>query len=78
MVDMNMLKQLGNLKKIQKEISRQTVSVEEKGVRVTVNGQQEIKSLDFDDQVKPETVAKVINQAFDKLKKQLTRNLMRG
>ena len=76
MIDMGLLKQLGDLKKMQKEISRQRVTVENRGVKVTVTGEQKIKELDFADGVEPRTVAKVINQAFDRLKKRLAKNLM--
>ena len=76
MIDMNVLKQLGDLKKMQKQISRQITTIEERGVRVTVTGEQKIKDLDFDDNVSPKIVAGVINRAFDQLKKRLAKSLM--
>ncbi|KUK83861.1 MAG: hypothetical protein XD98_0224 [Microgenomates bacterium 39_6] len=76
MIDMGLLKQLGDLKNIQKEMARQTITVDSQGVSVTVTGEQKIKELVFAEGTDPKTVAKVINQAFDKLKKRLAKNLM--
>ena len=73
---MNILKQLGDLKKMQKQISRQTIAIEEKGVKVTITGEQKIKDLDFDNSVSPKVVAGVINKAFDQLRKRLAKSLM--
>lgn len=78
MVDMSLLRQLGDLRKMQKEISRQTVTVEENGVKVTVTGEQKIRELEFSKGSDPKTVAKVINQAFDQLKRKLAKNLISG
>ncbi len=76
MIDMGLLKQLGDLRKMQKEVSRQKVTIESEGVKVTITGEQKIKELDFAEGVAPKIVAKVINQAFDRLKKRLAKNLM--
>ncbi len=76
MIDIKMLRQLGDLRKMQKQISRQTVTVENDGVKVTVTGEQKIKQLDFADGTDPEVVAKTINQAFDQLKKRLAKDLI--
>jgi DNA-binding protein YbaB len=76
MIDMSLLKQLGDLKNIQKEMARQTITVDSRGVSVTVTGEQKIKELVFAEGTSPKIVAKVVNQAFDKLKKRLAKNLM--
>lgn len=76
MIDMSFLKQLGDLKKMQKEMARQVFTLNEQGVRVTVTGEQKIKELVFDDGTSPKIVAKVVNRAFDQLKKRLAQNLM--
>lgn len=73
---MGLLKQLGDLKKMQKQMSQQKITVEDKGVKVTVTGEQKIKELEFTTGVSPTIVAKVINQAFDQLKKRLAKSLM--
>ena len=76
MIDMSLLKQLGNWKKMQKEMARQTITINEQGIVVTVTGEQKIKELAFEDGANPKAVAKVINKAFDQLKKKLAKNLM--
>ncbi|MDD5073803.1 MAG: hypothetical protein PHU92_01305 [Candidatus Shapirobacteria bacterium] len=73
---MSLLKQLGDLKKMQKEMARQVITVDEQGVVVTVTGEQKIRELAFENNANPKTVAKVINKAFDQLKKRLAKNLM--
>jgi len=78
MIDMSLLRQLGDLRKMQREISRQAVTVEESGVKVTITGEQKIKELEFSENPDPKIVAKVINQAFDQLKRKLAKNLISG
>jgi len=78
------LKQLGDLRQLQKqakEIQQQLVNeeieVEENGVRVIVSGEQRIKKLLFEkENVSPLDVMKVINQALEKAQKLAAKKLM--
>ena len=80
----NSLKQLGDLRQLQKqakEVQRQLadeeIEVEENGVRVVVSGEQRIKQLLFEkENVSPLDVMKVINQALGKAQKLAAKKLM--
>jgi len=80
----NSLKQLGDLRQLQKqakEIQRQLadeeIEAEENGIRVVVSGEQRIKKLLFEkENVSPLDVMKVINQALGKAQKLAAKKLM--
>lgn len=68
----NPLKALGNLnqmrkqaQKMQEELAKETVEVEENGVSVVMSGDQKIKSLVIDGQP-DERVKKVLKKAIEK------------
>jgi len=80
----NSLKQLGDLRQLQKqakEIQRQLVNeeieVEENGIKVVVSGEQRIKKLLFEkEDVSPLDVMRIINQALGKAQKLAAKKLM--
>jgi len=80
----NSLKQLGDLrqlqkqaKEIQRQLANEEIEVEENGVRVIVSGEQRIKKLLFEkENISPLDVMRVINQALGKAQKLAAKKLM--
>lgn len=77
MIDLGILKDLGKMRQLQKKLSNQRVEVEENGVKVVVSGDQKIKKLQWDDSVSPQIVKRVINKAYDQLRRQVARGMMK-
>ena len=80
----NSLKQLGDLrqlqkqaKEIQRQLANEEIEVEENGVRVVVSGEQRIKKLLFEkENVSPLDIMEVINKALGKAQKLAAKKLM--
>ncbi|PIS15058.1 hypothetical protein COT63_01945 [Candidatus Shapirobacteria bacterium CG09_land_8_20_14_0_10_38_17] len=80
----NSLKQLGNLrqlqkqaKEIQRQLANEEVEVEENGVRVVVSGEQRIKKLLFEkENISPLVVMEAINRALGKAQQLAAKKLM--
>ncbi len=77
MIDLGILKDLGKMRQLRKQLANQRVEVEENGVKVVVSGDQKIKQLQWVDSVSPETVKRVINKAYDQLRRQVARGMMK-
>ncbi len=76
-------KQLGDLAKmqkqardLQKQLTKEELTVEEGGVRVVVSGQPRLKSLSFKEGVSGEEITQVINKALDEVQRLVAQNLM--
>ncbi len=73
------LKQLAQLKKMQDEIKKQIVDVEQQGVKVTMRGDMEILKLelnpDLDHKAQAEAILKALREAKEKIQKQLAQSL---
>ncbi len=78
------LKQLGNLrqlqkqaKQIQRQLADEEIEIEENGIRVIVSGDQKIKELSFKgESVESSEVMEVINRALEKTRKLAAEKLM--
>ena len=75
------LKQLGELNKmraqavkIQKELKKQEIEIEEGGVRIVVSGDQKVKELEVNGMTNQKTV-EVINKAIEKSQKMAAQKL---
>jgi DNA-binding protein YbaB len=75
------LKQLGELNKmraqavkIQKELKKQEIEIEEGGVRIVVSGDQKVKELEINGMTNQKTV-EVINKAIEKSQKMAAQKL---
>jgi len=80
----NSLKQLGDLrqlqkqaKEIQRQLANEEIEMEKNGVKVVVSGEQRIKSLSFEkENVSPLEVMEVINKALGEAQKLAAKKLM--
>lgn len=75
------LKQLGELNKmraqavkIQKELKKQEIEIEEDGVRIVVSGDQKVKELEINGMTNQKAV-EVINKAIEKSQKMAAQKL---
>jgi len=75
------VKQLGELKKmrdqavkIQKELKKEKIEIEEAGVKVVVSGNQEIQLLEVDGE-EEERIKRTVNQALKKSQKVAAKRL---
>jgi len=78
MIDLSILGQMGKLRQIQKQMAKKKLVMEDKGIKVEVNGKQEIEALSFENGVKADQVKELINKAFNQLKKEMAKGLMGG
>lgn len=76
-------KQLGDLAKmqkqardLQKQLAKEELTVEERGVKVVVSGQSRLKSLSFKEGVSGEEITQVINKALDEVQRLVAEKLM--
>ena len=69
-------KQFGDLAKIQKQLAKEELTVEENGVKVVVSGQPRLKSLSFEEGVSGEQIMKVVNKALDEVQRLMAQKLM--
>jgi DNA-binding protein YbaB len=73
------IKQLMQLKKMQEEITRQNVSVEVRGVKVTMRGDLDVTRLELNPELdltsQAEAVIACLKEAKEKIQKQLAQTL---
>ena len=77
MIDLGFLKDLNKMRQLQSQLANQRVEVEERGVRVVVSGDQEIKELQFEEEITANTVKQVVNKAYNKLRRQVAQGMMK-
>jgi len=78
MIDLSVLGQMGKLRQMQKQMAKKKLVIEDKGVKVIVNGKQEIEELSFEKGTRADQIKKLINKAFNQLKKEMAEELMGG
>jgi len=78
MIDLSVLSQVGKLRQMQKQMAKKKLVIEDKGIRVIVNGKQEIEELSFEKGTGADQIKKLINKAFNQLKKEMAEDLMGG
>ena len=78
MIDLSVLSQVGKLRQMQKQMAKKKLVIEDKGIRVIVNGKQEIEELSFEKGTGADQIKKLINKAFNQLKKEMAKELMGG
>lgn len=73
------IKQLSEMRKIQKKISSMETTVEENGIRVKVSGEMKIIEITIIDQNDisnlGERIKRVINKALNKIKMEMAKNI---
>lgn len=69
-----MLKAANRLRQIQNQLSKERITHEENGIRVTVSGDLKIRQLHIDGEEK-EKVAEAINKAFGEAQKVMAKKM---
>ncbi len=68
------LKALNKLRQIQNQLSKERVTVEENGVKITLSGDLKVKELTIDGQEQKEA-SEVINKAYEKTQKAVAQKM---
>ncbi|MEK7521607.1 MAG: YbaB/EbfC family nucleoid-associated protein [Patescibacteria group bacterium] len=68
------LKALNKLRQIQNQLSRERVTVEENGVKVTLSGDLKVKELTIDGQ-EQKSASEVLNKAYEKTQKMVAQKM---
>ena len=70
----HMLKMANDARKLQKEVEKEEITVEESGIKVTVNGAMKIVEFEVNGVSNP-TVVNVLNKAVEKSQKMMAEKL---
>lgn len=68
------VKALNKLRQIQNQLSKERVTVEENGVKITLSGDLKVKELTIDGQEQKEA-SEVINKAYEKTQKMVAQKM---
>ncbi len=60
------IKQLKKIREIQNALEKEKMSIEDGGIKITINGKLEIENLEISDEIKREEISKAVKRAVNK------------
>ncbi len=69
------MKQAKELYRLQKELQKEIIEVEENGVKIRVNGKMEVDRVELNEEISKEEQERAIKECFNKAMHQIQTNL---
>ncbi len=69
------MKQAKELYRLQKELQKERIEVEENGVKIVVNGKMEVEKVDLNSEISKEEQERAVKDCFNKAMRQIQTNL---